>query len=176
MVVAGRVPQLHISTPSPMPTLVPPPPGFESPRLLPPQQVDDASIAPATKPAAPAVSPSGVGRCPGLRSDGGYRSSPHSDRGHKPGNEGGLARYGGDGGRFGFIPELASAGGRLSAFGRRLGQGGCAVVARLEMLDAEHHIRVDEYTGGAGLVVKIVPMVCDTFVVVPRVQLLVFEL
>ncbi|CAB1099936.1 unnamed protein product [Ectocarpus sp. CCAP 1310/34] len=84
--------------------------------------------------------------------------SHHSDSGHKHGNERGLAMYGGDGGRFGFITELASAGGRMSTFGRRLGQGGCAVVTRLDMLDAEHQTRVDEYTRGAGLVVKIVPM------------------
>ncbi|CAM9879753.1 unnamed protein product [Ectocarpus fasciculatus] len=165
--VDGGLPQLRLSTPSPMPALVPPPPGFESPRLLPPQQVNDVSIAPATKPstaavaygkpAAPAVSPSGVGRSIGLGSDGDSLRGNHIDSSHSP-SEGGLAMFGGDDGRFGFITELASAGGRLSTFGRRLGQGGCAVVTRLEMLDTKHQTLVDEYTEGAGLVVKIVPV------------------
>ncbi|CAM9846514.1 unnamed protein product [Ectocarpus sp. 6 AP-2014] len=168
MVVDGGVPPLQVSTPSPMPTPVPLPPGIGSPRPPPPQHVDDFSIAPATKPTAAAVAsgqtaalaapPSGMGHYTGLRGDGNNLSSPHSDSDQEPVSEGGLAMYGGDGGRFGFITELASAGGRMSTFGRRLGQGGCAVVTRLEMLDAEHQTRVDEYTGDAGLVVKIVPM------------------
>ena len=64
-----------------------------------------------------------------------------------------------DGGRFGFMADLARMDEGVVVLGTRLGEGGCAVVYRLVMRDAGHQRAVDEYTGDAGLVVKMVSQV-----------------
>lgn len=63
-------------------------------------------------------------------------------------------------GRFGFVSGLASLDERRVTLGRRLGQGGCAVVYKLEVVGADRRRAVAEYTGVAELVVKMVPQVC----------------
>lgn len=73
-----------------------------------------------------------------------------------------------DHGRFGFIGGLASLDQRFVKLGRRLGQGGCAVVYKLEVEGVDRKNTIAEYTGGADLVVKVVPEVC-VFMRVPIV-------
>eukprot|EP00903_Cladosiphon_okamuranus_P006595 g6442.t1 len=60
-----------------------------------------------------------------------------------------------EGGGFGFMADLMDQG--KVERGEWLGQGGCAVVHRMRINGTELQRQVDEYTGGAGLVVKMVP-------------------
>lgn len=93
---------------------------------------------------AAASPPSGVGHCAGLRGDGNNLGKNHIDSGHKPGSEG-LSLTGKDDGRVRVHWSACQDRERLSAVGRRLGQGGCALAPKLEVLDAElqHDVDID---------------------------------
>lgn len=64
-----------------------------------------------------------------------------------------------DSGRFGFTGDLANLDQRVVTFGRRLGEGGCAIVYKLEVRGEDRRKAVADYTGEVDLVVKVVPEV-----------------
>lgn len=64
-----------------------------------------------------------------------------------------------EGGRFGFMRGLADENAGTGVTGKFLGRGSSSVVYELLMVDADQQAAVNDYTGGAGLVVKMLAQV-----------------